>query len=306
MSLTVKELINLGEIQLANAGVRDAHIDAKELYCFMMNLDKVGLMMKWQDILQDNQCDEYFELIARRASRLPLQYITGEQEFMGIKFRVNEDVLIPRQDTETMVEYAIELLSKGSLNGNAYRQPFGGNPSVLDLCSGSGAIGISIAKKISKSKVICTDISKNALILAKKNASSAGCNSIKFIESDMFSSSQLNGRFNKKRFDLIISNPPYIESDIIPTLEPEVRDHEPIKALDGGSDGLDFYKIIAEKSPLYLRKNGVLMMEIGYNQRDSVKNLLKETGKFEKIIGLTDLTGKDRVVVATLSSLPKE
>lgn len=300
MSLSVKELIKIAERQLADAGVADAQIDAKELYCFLMGYDKTALMMHWQDVLQDNQCEAYFALIEKRAKRQPLQHITGEQEFMGFPFKVNEHVLIPRQDTETMVEDAIELLEKGTLRGGAYGRgkPLKGSTDILDLCCGSGAIGISLAKTFGKAKVVCTDVSPQALKTARENASYNACKNIKFAESDMFEAPFFNGRFGKKKFDLIISNPPYIESEVIEGLEPEVKDHEPRLALDGGTDGLNFYRKIAQEAAAYLKKDGVLMMEIGCEQKDAVKEILRQTGEYERIIGLTDLTGRDRIVAA--------
>ena len=304
MSLPIKELINIGTKRLRDAGVADAEIDAKELYCFMQHMDRTALMLRWQEVLQDNQCEAYFDLIERRASRVPLQHITGSQEFMGLPFEVNEKVLIPRQDTETMVEDALELLEKGTLRGQEYADGLKKGGDVLDLCCGSGAIGISIAKLAKGAHVTCSDLSKDALEVAEKNARLNGCKSVKFVESDMLAA--FEGRLGKKKFNLIISNPPYIPPSVIEGLEPEVRAHEPRMALDGGQDGLDFYRIIAEQAPEHLKKSGVLMLEIGFDQKEAVKSLLQETGRFEKIIGLKDLTGKDRIVAAVLAKNPQK
>lgn len=298
MSLPLKELIEIGAKQLKDAGVTDAEIDAKELYCYMQGIDRVGLMLRWQEILQDNQCEAYFDLIAKRASRIPLQHIIGRQEFMGLPFEVDENVLIPRQDTETMVEDAIELLSKGTLRGTEYASGLKKNCDILDLCCGSGAIGISLAKNCSKAHVTCVDISEAALKIAASNAKLNECKSVKFVQSDMFDG--LKSRLGKKKYNLIISNPPYIQTDVIEGLEPEVRDHEPMIALDGGADGLDFYKKIVAEADEHLKKGGVLMLEIGFDQKDAVKNLLKDSGKYERVIGLSDLTGKDRIVCAVI------
>ena len=265
MSLPLKELISIGAKQLRDAGVADAEIDAKELYCFMQNMDRTALMLRWQEVLQDNQCEAYFDLIERRASRVPLQHITGRQEFMGLPFEVNDKVLIPRQDTETMVEDALELIDKGTLRGQEYTDGLGKGTDVLDLCCGSGAIGISIAKLAKGAHVTCSDLSKEALEVAERNARLNDCKSVKFTESDMFDA--FCGRLGKKKFNLIISNPPYIPPSVIEGLEPEVRDHEPMMALDGGEDGLDFYRIIAQQAPEHLKKGGVLMMEIGFDQK---------------------------------------
>lgn len=195
MSLPLKELIRIGENQLADAGVADAAIDAKLLYRFYDKLDSVGLIMHWQDILPDNQCEGYFELIERRAAGEPLQYITGSQEFMGLTFKVNPRVLIPRQDTETMVEDATELIRKGTLRNESYSAPQN-TKDVLDLCCGSGAIGVSLAKMCGV-RVTCSDISESALAVAKENAMLNECKGIKFEKSDMFEA--FRGRLGKKK-----------------------------------------------------------------------------------------------------------
>ncbi|MBR5516510.1 MAG: peptide chain release factor N(5)-glutamine methyltransferase [Firmicutes bacterium] len=299
MSLPLKELIRIGENQLKEAGIMDSVRDAKDLYCFLDKLDAVGLMMHWQDVLADNTCEAYFELIERRASGEPMQYITGVQEFMGLTFNVNPSVLIPRQDTETMVEDALEVLEKGTLRG----QDFVEKPNfkdVLDLCTGSGAIGVSIAKLNNNVKVTCSDLSEKALETAKGNAVANGLKSVKFEQGDLFE--PFRGKLGKKKFDFIISNPPYIESEVIPTLQTEVKDHEPMMALDGGNDGLDFYRQIAIQSPDHLKKGGVLMMEIGHNQGEAVCQLLEETGRFEKVMCLKDLAQKDRIVTGILKN----
>lgn len=304
MSLPVIQLLKLGQKQLEDAGIKDAEIDAKELFCHMMGIDRTGLIMMWQDVLQDNQCEVYFDLVQERCTRKPLQHIVGSQEFMGLTFKVNDKVLIPRQDTETMVEHFFTLFKEGTINGEKYGGDEKRGSDVLDLCCGSGAIGVSIAKNFPEAKVTMTDVSKEAATIAKENASANGCKSVKVMESDMFSG--LKGRFSNKRYDYIISNPPYIERDVIRTLEPEVRDYEPHMALDGGEDGLRFYRTIAENAPDHLNKNGILMMEIGYNQKDAVTKILEDSGCFENVLCLKDLTGKDRIVVASLITQEKK
>lgn len=297
MSLPLKELIKIGERQLSDAGVADAARDAKSLYCFMDNLDSVGFIMRWQDVLPDNSCESYFELVERRAAGEPLQYITGRQDFMGMPFNVNPAVLIPRQDTETMVEDSIELIGKGTLRGEEYVKPQVVK-DVLDLCCGSGAIGISIAKLCERTKVTCSDVSAEALKVAEENARLNRCKSVKFEKSDLFSS--FKGKLGRKKFDMIISNPPYIESGVIPTLQREVKDHEPMLALDGGEDGLDFYRRITAEAHEHLHKDGIIMLEIGYDQGEAVKGLFEETENFCDITCLKDLAGKDRIVAAKL------
>ena len=297
MSLPLKELISYGQTQLENAGVEDAARDARGLYCFLDKLDSVGLMMHWQDVLQDNQCEAYFELIDRRAAGEPFQYITGTQEFMGLTFAVDPSVLIPRQDTETMVEDAEEMIGKGTLRGEPYVKP-GAIKEILDLCCGSGAIGISLAKRGAGLKVSCSDLSKAAVATARRNAAANGCKSVRFEEGDLFA--PFNGKLGRKKFDLIISNPPYIASGVIPTLQREVREHEPLDALDGGEDGLDFYRRIAAEAAAHLRKNGVLMLEIGCDQGEAVMELLREAGDYGDIVCLRDLAGKERIVAAKM------
>ena len=290
MSLPLSDTINLATNRLTEAGIADAEHDAKELYMFQAGLDRVGFMMHWRDVLKDNMVDRYMELIDRRAAHEPLQYITGSQQFMGYEIEVSDKALIPRQDTETVVAEAIRLIKENK----------GG--SVLDLCTGTGAIAIAVAGECKEAKVSASDISKDALKLAEKNASKNHVK-ISFTESDMFA--RFKGGLGTKRFDFIISNPPYIETEVIDTLDPEVKNYEPMLALDGGADGLDFYRIIAEKAPEHLRKNGKLILEIGYNQGISVPEILNATGRFEDIQVLKDLAGIDRVVTASLIATKK-
>lgn len=299
MSLSVKEILNIGQRRLQDAGVSDAALDSKLLYCFMTGITTGRLFIMYQNILQDGQCDEYFRLIDERASGKPLQYITGTQEFMGLEFDVNESVLIPRQDTETMVEDVISVIKDGALRGESLEGTGRREWDILDLCAGSGAIGVSLAKLLTgvKVNVTCSDVSKAALKVARKNAEKHGISkSVKFAEGDMFA--PFDGRFKKKKFDLIVSNPPYIESDVIPTLQTEVKDHEPMSALDGGEDGLDFYRIIAREAGEFMKKRGILFLEIGCDQGNAVRELLTEAGGYSDIRCLKDLAGRDRIIYA--------
>ena len=307
MSLSVKEILSLGKRQLEESGVRDADIDSKLLYCYMMNITRTQLVLEYQEVLQDMLCDKYFALIDRRSKGEPFQYITGSQQFMGFDFIVNEHVLIPRADTENLVEGASNVISgKMPLSNEELDKKYRRKKwDVLDLCTGSGAIGISLAKLNENVNVICTDYSHQALDVAKANAEKNGVTKkIEFREGDLFA--PFKGAFKKKKFDMIISNPPYIESDVIDTLEREVREHEPIAALDGGEDGLDFYRRIVEEAPTFMKKNGVLMLEIGHNQGEPLRELLGEKGDFENIQVFKDLAGLDRVVFCTLNSSKKK
>ncbi len=198
---------------------------------------------------------------------------------MKLDFYVDENVLIPRQDTEILVEEVINNCNKNVKS--SYK--------ILDLCSGSGIVGVSLAKYIKNADVVCADISKSALEIAKQNARKNKVNNIKFVCSNMFSNI-------KDKFDIIVSNPPYIKRNVIKTLQKEVQ-KEPNIALDGGIDGLDFYKIIACEAYKYLYGNGGLFLEIGYDQKEEVMSLLKRSGEYRNIYSKKDLYGNDRIVV---------
>ena len=251
------------------------------------------------EYLQDRLCEKYFELIDRRSSGEPVQYIMESQEFMGLEFIVNENVLIPRQDTETLVEDALEIINKGTLRGedmDVKRKEW----DILDLCTGSGAIGVSLARIANKVNVTCSDISEGAIKVAKENAQKHGvAKSVKFEQGDLFK--PFSKHFRKQRFDMIISNPPYIKSSVIPTLQKEVCEHEPISALDGGESGLDFYERIVSGVGGRLRKGGVLLLEIGHDQGEAVSGLLSRNGEFTSIRVLKDLANRDRIVFAKKS-----
>lgn len=298
MSLSVKEILNIGRRRLEENRIADAAIDSKLLYCYLMNVSTAQLILEYQRILPDSLCDEYFSLLDRRSSGMPLQYITGVQAFMGFEFQVNEHVLIPRQDTETLVEDAAEIIKDNCLRGNPFLSKGKKDWDILDLCCGSGAIGISLAKLCSGVKVTCADISREAIRTATENAAKLYDGKVNFQEGNLLE--PFKGRLKNKKFDMIISNPPYIRTDVIMSLQPEVRDHEPMTALDGGADGLDFYRNIISDGPGCLKKRGVLMFEIGHDQREDVCGLLEENGNFEQITALKDLAGKDRIVCAVL------
>ena len=213
-------------------------------------------------------------VIAKRAQRIPLQHITGEQEFMGLTFRVNEHTLIPRQDTEILVEEAMLYLHDGM--------------RILDMCTGSGCILLSLLKYSNECEGVGVDISEQALAVARENATRLGLKA-GFVQSDLFE--QVQGRF-----DMLVSNPPYIATKEIETLMPEVREHEPMQALDGMEDGLYFYRKIVEKSADYLYNGARLYFEIGYDQGEAVSTLMREKG-YQDVKVIKDYAGLDRVVV---------
>lgn len=303
MSLPVREILNIGKSQLEEAGIENAAKESKILFCHLVNIDESKLFLEYQKTLQDIYCDKYFLLLDRRCKGEPVQYITNSQEFFGLPFFVDERVLIPRPETEVLVEKALGIIQKNELTENEFIDSDNDilklepkkNWSVLDLCTGSGAIGISIKKlAVGNVKVTCSDISIEALEVAKLNAGKNGVQKdIEFVHSDLLEA--FRGKFRNKKFDMIISNPPYIEDEVIETLNIEVKDFEPILALSGGTDGLDFYKKIAEESPKFLNKHGVLLLEIGCNQGEDVAKLLQDSG-FYNIKIIKDLTKRDRIV----------
>lgn len=275
--MTIKELITTGEEKLKAAGIHDAANDARELLCTVTGKDRTGLIMYINSEVSNETAARYYDLIEERASHTPLQHITGEQEFMGYRFIVTGDVLVPRMDTELLVEEAAKRAILGA--------------RILDLCTGSGIIGIALKKMCFGAEVTMTDISDEALKVARRNAELNKAD-VRIIRSDMF-----RGLDPAEKFTMIVSNPPYIPSADIRELDPEVRDHDPMLALDGGEDGLDFYREIAADAPNYLLPGGNLLMEIGYDQGESVPDLLERTG-FTDVQVLKDLAGNDRVVCA--------
>lgn len=271
--MTYKEAEQKGETVLHEAGVLDAKVDAWLLLEMVAKIDRSFYFTHLNTAVEPEILAEYDRVIAKRAERVPLQYITGEQEFMGMTFKVNSNVLIPRQDTETLVEEALKL-TKPEMR-------------VLDLCTGSGCILLSILKNAPTLQGVGSDISKQALLVAKENAKLHGIDT-EWVRSNLFDN--VTGTF-----DMIVSNPPYIAAQEILTLMPEVQQFEPVQALDGGEDGLDFYRRIVQEAPRYLNEEGYLIFEIGYDQGESVSNLLREAG-FTDVAVIEDLTGNDRVV----------
>ena len=288
-------LVKEGEYQLSKAFCMDPKIDAQELYCYLTGLDKVSLFLKAEEEVDPETEEKYMELIRRRAERIPLQHITGAQEFMGYTFKVNPHVLIPRQDTETLVTEAAKTIQSTPREKLSFFEKLKGRKEwdVLDLCCGSGAVGISLAKICSNVKVTATDISAEAVEMAKANAEDLRVK-VRFLTGDMFE--PVKGR----KFDMIVSNPPYIRTNMISILQEEVKDHEPLNALDGGRDGLDFYRTIVEKAADFLKPEGFLLVEIGHDQGEDLRKMLKDSGKYSPAVVIKDLPGRDRVVKCKL------
>ena len=288
-------LVKEGEYQLSKAFCMDPKIDAQELYCYLTGLDKVSLFLKAEEEVDPETEEKYMELIRKRAERIPLQHITGVQEFMGYTFKVNPHVLIPRQDTETLVTEAAKTIQDTPREKLSFFEKLKGRKEwdVLDLCCGSGAVGISLAKICSNVKVTATDISAEAVKTAEANAEDLRV-TVRFLKGDMFE--PVKGR----KFDMIVSNPPYIRTNMISILQEEVKDHEPLNALDGGRDGLDFYRTIVEKAADFLKPEGFLLMEIGHDQGEDLRKMLKDSGKYSPAAVIKDLPGRDRVVKCKL------
>ena len=291
-------LVKEGEYRLSKANCPDAKIDAEELFCFLTGMDKVGVFLKAEEEVDGETEEKYMELIARRAERIPLQHITGVQEFMGYRFRVDPDVLIPRQDTETLVTEAAKVIQEVPRQKLTFFEKLRGGKEwdVLDLCCGSGAVGISLAKICSNIKVTASDISEKAVEKAAENARALHTK-VKFVTGDMFE--PVSG----KRFDMIVTNPPYIRTNMISILQDEVKEHEPLSALDGGRDGLDFYRIIVREAADHLKDDGFLLMEIGSDQGEDLRKMLKDDGRYTPAEVIRDLPGKDRVVKCSLRKI---
>ena len=284
----------------------NADVDAEELYCFLKHCDKVVLFLSKEQEADKETEEEYFKLIEKRASRIPLQHITGKQEFMGFDFKVSPDVLIPRPETEILVTEAAKILQGNRKTASGERRKprsglFGlfGSPAtqdVLDMCCGSGAIGISLAKICGDINVTGSDMSEAALALARENAK-ANRVEMEFFHGDLFDAVGAGDKSNRVRsYDMIVSNPPYIKTGMIPLLQEEVKDHEPLAALDGGADGLDFYRRIVADSYRYLKNSGWLLLEIGDDQGESLREIIKESGRFCDTEIIQDLARRDRVV----------
>lgn len=263
--------------QLENAGIAEAANDAWLLLSYVTGISRTRYYMHMTDPMPKEQQEKFAELVAKRADRVPLQHLTGEQEFMGLSFLVNEHVLVPRQDTESLVEKALSMAEPGM--------------KVLDMCTGSGCIIISLAKLCPGITATAVDVSPEALAVAREN-SMRNHAEVAFIESDLFSG--IEGTF-----DMIVSNPPYIRTAEIAGLMPEVAVHEPILALDGKEDGLYFYRIITEEAVKHLSPDGKLLFEIGNDQGKDVSEMLTNAG-FSNVTIRKDLAGNDRVVSGEL------
>ena len=307
--MTYRECYEQGKKNLKEAGILEADLDARLLLEYVCGTNRNDLLVHGDRTVLEDDFSCYQKLIEKRKKRVPLQYLTGEQEFMGLSFLVNEQVLIPRQDTEILVEEVLKELHDGM--------------TILDMCTGSGCILLSLLRYSNECKGVGVDISRRALEIAVENTKRlfsekvldtenmeimevkdgsffVDCNQvlkqkdIAFVESNLFE--KITGKF-----DILVSNPPYIRTEVISSLMPEVREYEPIQALDGREDGLFFYRKIVEESKKYLMGGGRLYFEIGYDQAKEVSSLMEKAG-FLKVTVVKDLGGLDRVVYGILPS----
>ncbi|MCM2359966.1 MAG: peptide chain release factor N(5)-glutamine methyltransferase [Geobacteraceae bacterium] len=272
---TILKVLDWTKGYLADKGVENARLEAEWLLCEVLGLERMGLYLNFDKPLSEAELALFRGMVARRARREPLQYILGSQEFMGMEFEVSPAVLIPRHDTETLVEEAVRL-------GGSARK-------ILDIGVGSGCIAVSLAKLLPGAELFGVERSPEALAIARRNVEKNGV-TVTLREGSLFEP------FAGERFDLIVSNPPYIPSGDLAGLQPEVRDFEPAGALDGGPDGLAFYRAIIPAAPEYLTPGGWLLVEVGAGQANAVRGLFEETGRFGELCTAKDPAGIERVI----------
>lgn len=280
--MTISETIKKGIFELKNENIESPNLKARLLMQFILNKPRQYVIVNDNEEIDKKNEDSYFQAIRKIIQGVPIEHITHQKEFMKLNFYVDENVLIPRQDTEILVEEVIKISKRTN------------SKKILDLCTGSGAIAVSLAKYLNGSEITALDISNAALKIAKKNAISNEVeNQITFISSDIFNN------LGNEKFDIIVSNPPYIRKDVIKKLNKEVQ-KEPHIALDGGEDGLDFYRKIIKESYQYLKYGGYLCFEIGFNQKIDVIELIEKEEKFQNTYSKKDLCDNDRIIVTQL------
>lgn len=280
--MLIKEAIKKGMIELKVNNIENPNLKARLLMQYILNKPRQYLLTHDDEELSKVKQQEYLKNIKKITKGTPLQHITHSQEFMKMNFYVNQEVLIPRPDTEILVEETIKIAKQMKAR------------KILDLCTGSGAIAVSIAKYVENVKITAIDISEKALRVAKLNAKNNEVdNKITFIKSDLFEN------IKKEKYDIIVSNPPYIKRDIIRNLDKEVQ-NEPNIALDGGYDGLDFYRRIVSEGFEYLKYEGFLCLEIGYDQKEEVTSIIKEQERYGYIYSKKDLNENDRVIITQI------
>lgn len=283
--LTIAEAIYQAAQKLSGAGIENARLDAEVLLSHILERDRAWLITHSNDSLGNERHKLFEEAIDRRSGREPLQYIIGKQEFWGLDFIVSPDVLIPRPETELLVEAAVKIVK-----GNSARA------AVVDLCTGSGCVAISLAREIEDARIFATDMSMQALVVARMNARTHGVSDhIRFMNGNLFQ--PLEELDLRDRVDVITANPPYIRSGDLPVLQAEVKDYEPEIALIAGPEGTEIQKRIIENASAFLKKQGALIMEMGLGQAETLTRMVKEAGAYNTTDILKDLAGIDRVIV---------
>ncbi|CDB32721.1 release factor glutamine methyltransferase [Clostridium sp. CAG:575] len=281
--MTIMDAIKKGMIELKNSNIESPKLKSRLLMQYVLKQTRQYIIVNDLNQISKEDEERYFVGISKLRAGVPLEHITHQREFMKLNFYINENVLIPRQDTEILVEEVINIAKRIK------------NPKILDLCTGSGAIAVSLAKYLTESEITATDISNKALEIAKKNAKINEVeNRITFISSDLFTN------ISEEKYDIIVSNPPYIKRNVIETLDEQVR-KEPYMALDGGLDGLDFYRKIIKNSYEYLKYHGFLCLEIGFDQKIDVIELIENEEKFENTYSKKDLFDNDRIIITQLN-----
>ncbi|HHW00825.1 MAG TPA: peptide chain release factor N(5)-glutamine methyltransferase [Clostridiaceae bacterium] len=284
--MIIRDALKKGTDIIKSAGIETPTLEAGVILCHVLGRDKIYIYTHGDNELQPSQEEKYFELLKKRTSGVPVQHITGTQEFMSLPFRVNEHVLIPRQDTEILVETVMEWVK----NQKTQSQD---KVKIMDIGTGSGCIAVSLAYYIGNSFITAVDISEMALRTARLNAEANNvADRIIFIHSNLFE--DIPSEYFGGLYDVIVSNPPYIPTEDIKHLQKEVRCFDPLVALDGGQDGLEFYRAIINRADDFLKPGGLLALEVGFGQADAVAALMK--GKFEDIRKTKDLSGIERVV----------
>ena len=278
---TIIKMIKWSQDFFSKYNIENPRLDAEILLSYVMKMERFYLYVNFEKEMNEKQLADYKALIKQRVNHVPVAYLVGYKHFMNVQLDVSPDVLIPRPDTETLVDETLKKLKKIS-----------GDLKIADIGTGSGAIAISIAKMNNDVTVDAVDISEKALKIAERNASKN-----EVAEKIVFHLGDLMEPLKDQKFNAIISNPPYIPSEVIDTLEPEVAKHEPRLALDGGKDGLNFYRRLIEESPKYLIDGGFLAVEIGYDQAQAVKNLIEMNSHFKNTTVIKDLSGNDRVII---------
>jgi release factor glutamine methyltransferase len=283
--MTILEALNWATDHLRDQGIDNPRLDAELMLSHSMHLGREELFLRLRGRVIEEERKTLESLVRRRASGEPLQYMLGHQEFWSIDLKVDPRVLIPRPETEHLVEEALSILVKISSQNI---------PSVLELGTGSGAIAISLAKEVRNIFIVATDLSEDALMVARENAKRTGvCDRIRFVKGDLLGPFRSGGAF-----DLILSNPPYLSDSEIRDLSREAKDHEPVMALSGGEDGLAFYRRLVSQAPLYLKEEGWLLLEVGIHQAGHVCGMIEARGHFQKPARIKDLSGIERVMKA--------